>query len=160
MIVFSETNYRPPAVWASSYGGSVPGSPVLGGHDVNGEAIYVGRAVESDDVIPGKVVCSHGVCYVSHSGREHGHREYQVLTNPSGCNLVWTSSSGGQIPLGALQGGKQSDGEPLYVGRAWHDSSLVIGKVHPSHGVLYVPFGGEEVAIRDYEVLVCKDVQL
>ena len=157
---YSETNYRVPAVWVNSSNGSVPSNAVVGGSDVNGEPLYVGRAIQSDNVLPGKVVCSHGVCYVGHAGHEHAHREYQVLTNPSGSNLIWINATRGNVPLGALQAGRQNDGEALYVGRAWHSGSLVTGKVHPSHGVLYASFGGDDLPFIDYEILVCKDVQL
>jgi len=104
------------------------------------------------------VVPSHGVCYVAHAGAEHPHRDYQVLTNPHGANLVWVPACDGAVPLGALQGGQQSDGQTLYIGRAYHNGSMVIGKVHPGHKTLYVSFGGEEIPIHSYEVLVCRDV--
>lgn len=32
--------------------------------------------------------------------------------------------------------------------------SLLLLQVQPSHNVCYVPFGGEEVPLSDYEVLV------
>ena len=100
------------------------------------------------------MVPSHGCCYVSHGGHEHKYYHYQVLTNPRNANLTWYSSFAGQIPAGALLGGEQMDGTPLFIGRAYHHGSLVIGKVHPRHNTLYVPFGGEEVSIHSYEILV------
>lgn len=40
-------------------------------------------------------------------------------------------------------------------GRAHHDGSLTVGKVHISHGLLYIPFAGSEVSIdSEIEVLV------
>ncbi|CAG2109003.1 unnamed protein product [Medioppia subpectinata] len=157
--IYHQTQYRPPGVWQQAYSGQVPsGGPVLGGNDTNGEALYVGRAVQEGDTIPGKVVPSHGVCYVAYGGAEHGHRDYQVLTNPSGSNLVWVPAANGEIPLGALQGGQQSDGQKLFIGRAYHSGSMVLGKVHPGHNTLYVSYDGQEVPIHNYEVLVCRDV--
>lgn len=32
---------------------------------------------------------------------------------------------------------------------------MTIGKIHPSHRALYIPFGGSEVPFQHYEVLVC-----
>lgn len=83
-------------------------------------------------------------------------------------------TSGGNIPPDAVPAGRTSSGEQLYVGRAHHDGALVVGKVmflisivliekltlivwpqvHPSHGVLYVPFKWEEHGYKDYEILV------
>ena len=132
--------------------------PVIGGNDVNGEAIYVGRALHEGDCIPGKVVASHHVCYVPWGGNENAHHTYQVLTNPNHSELVWVPSGNGHAPTGALVGGQQSDGTPLYIGRAHHNGSMVVGKVHPNHHVLYIPFGGEEVAIHSYEVLTVRRI--
>lgn len=147
-----------PALWQPSGHGQVPAAAVLGGNDQNHEPLYVGRAIQESDCIPGKVVPSHGVCYVAHGGREHGHRQYQVLVNPYGSELAWVQGTSGYIPPGAIQGGQQGDGQKLYIGRAHYQGSLVIGKVHPGHRTLYVSFGGNEVPISSYEVLVAKDI--
>ena len=45
------------------------------------------------------------------------------------------------------------DSEPLFIGRHEHGGSLVIGKVHLSHGCLYIPFGKKEVKYSFYEIL-------
>lgn len=42
----------------------------------------------------------------------------------------------------------------LYVGRAAHEGSLTIGKIHPSHQCIYIPYGGAEISLAAYEVLV------
>jgi Protein of unknown function (DUF3421) len=44
--------------------------------------------------------------------------------------------------------------EQLFVGRAPFQGSLTVGKIHPSHCVLYIPFNGVEVSFSCYEVLV------
>lgn len=83
---------------------------------------------------------------------------YSILDAPSAPLEVqplsgshtWVSASGGEIPSGAVQGG--TDGEPLYVGRARHEGGLIPGKVKPTHGVCYIPWGGEEHGKNDYEV--------
>ncbi len=84
----------------------------------------------------------------------------KVLVNPQNCELVWIHASNGDIPSGALEGGRQSNGEVLYIGRAQYKGSLAIGKVYRSHRVLYVPFGGNEVPISQYEVLCAKNIQM
>lgn len=63
-------------------------------------------------------------------------------------------ASNGNVPQDAFVGGTQPDGERLYVGRAHIQGSVATGKVHPSHGCIYVPFAGSEHSIRQYEVLV------
>jgi len=159
--MYSSPTYGPIATWVAAGNGWVPpGDAVAGGFDVNGETIYVGRALHGGDLIPGKVVPSHGCCYVPWGGQENGHSDYQALVVRSGCELVWIATSGNRIPTGSVQGGISAEGEPLYIGRHEHGGSWVIGKVQPSHGVLYVPFGGEEVAFAEFEILCVKCVPL
>ncbi|KAJ9578119.1 hypothetical protein L9F63_025020 [Diploptera punctata] len=42
----------------------------------------------------------------------------------------------------------------LYMGRVFHDGTLTPGKIHPSHGVCYIPYGGQELSFSEYEVLI------
>lgn len=154
-------SYRPLVKWVPGGRGWVPpGEAVAGGYDVSGDAIYVGRALESGDIIPGKIVVQYGSCYVAHGGKEHFHGEYQALVAGPGTELIWVQTDGSSIPSGAVQGGVTATGEPLYIGRHMHNRSLVIGKVHPSHGVLYIPFGGYEHAYSSYEILCVKTIPL
>lgn len=62
--------------WVSAAPGTVPPNAVLGGFD--NENLFVGRAPLEGALIPGKVLLSHGVCYVPWGGAEHGIPEYEV----------------------------------------------------------------------------------
>lgn len=64
------------ACWVDAQRGEVPPNAVPGGFD--NEQLYVGRASHEGALIPGKIVPSHGVCYVAWGGLEHGKEEYQV----------------------------------------------------------------------------------
>lgn len=139
------------ATWVDVTGGDIPPNAVPGGQDVSGESLFVGRARHEGALLPGKVVPSHGVCYVPWGGAEHGKPEYQVLC---GCEPVWMPCSGDAIPSGALPAGESEDGEALFIGRATHEGALSIGKVQPSHKACYVPFAGVEVPYSQFEVLV------
>ncbi|KAL1472449.1 hypothetical protein MTO96_039317 [Rhipicephalus appendiculatus] len=65
-----------------------------------------------------------------------------------------------QYRVEPIQGGKTDNGEPLYIGRARHKGMLTIGKVQPSQGRLYVPYDHQEHTYTEYEVLVCKTMNL
>ncbi|XP_013188721.2 uncharacterized protein LOC106133515 isoform X1 [Amyelois transitella] len=67
---------------------------------------------------------------------------------------VWADASGGQVPPGAVVGGQDASGEPLYVARAVHEGATVPGKLVASHGCAYVPWGGQEHGKPEYQVLV------
>ncbi|XP_047022434.1 uncharacterized protein LOC124631846 isoform X1 [Helicoverpa zea] len=66
----------------------------------------------------------------------------------------WVDASGGQIPPGAVVGGQDCSGEPLYVARAQHEGAVIPGKLCASHGCAYVPWGGQEHGKPQYQVLV------
>ncbi|XP_075156713.1 uncharacterized protein LOC142229992 [Haematobia irritans] len=72
--------------------------------------------------------------------------------SPTGSHGNWIPASNGVVPPNAVSGGFDGS-DQLYVARAYHGSDLIPGKLHPSHGCCYVPYGGEEHSHRDYEVL-------
>lgn len=137
--------------WVPAAAGEIPDTAFEGGQDINGETLYIARARHEEALIPGKMVPSHGVTYVSWSGAEHAKGEYEVLCN--GGDATWVQCAGGAVPPNAFPAGNTEDGETLYIGRATHEGSLTIGKVQPSHNVCYIPFDGVEVPKEEFEVL-------
>lgn len=71
-----------------------------------------------------------------------------------GQGFQWVASSNGEVPVDAFEAGYSKSGEVLFIGRAEFEGSLTPGKVHRSHGTLYIPFGGSEHSVQSYEVLV------
>ncbi|GBP16976.1 hypothetical protein EVAR_101991_1 [Eumeta japonica] len=65
----------------------------------------------------------------------------------------WIQSSNGCVPAGAVPAGNTVQGETLYVGRAKYQGSLTPGKLHPSHRMMYMSYGGQEIPHNAYEVL-------
>ncbi|XP_018346986.1 PREDICTED: uncharacterized protein LOC108751364 [Trachymyrmex septentrionalis] len=130
---------------------SLPENAIIGGRDSDGSKLYVGRAFHDGDMLPAKVIPDKGVAYVCHNGEEHPKDNYEVLVQGE---FAWEFCSNGEVPEDAIIAGQTADGEPLYVGRALHNGSQTIGKVQPSHGCLYIPYEGEELSFKDYEVLV------
>lgn len=118
---------------------------------MDGTIIYVGRAFHEGDTIPAKVMPSKNIAYIPYNGQEIAKYEWQVLC---GSGFSWVSSASGHVPPEAVTAGHQSNGEPLYVGRATINGALTTGKVHPSHNCIYVPFGGLEHSVHQYEVLI------
>lgn len=136
--------------WIAATGGEVPPEAVAGGQD--GEALYVARARHEGALLPGKLVVSHGVAYVPWGGAEHPHADYEVLC---GCAVAWVPAGGADpVPASALPAGETEEGEPLFVGRVQHEGSVTLGKVQASHRACYIPYGGQELAFEEYEVLV------
>lgn len=134
---------------SNAYAG-VPPNAVIAGNDIDGTTIYVGRAYHDGDLIPAKVIPSKQIAYVPHGGQEISKQEFHILT---GFGFEWVASAGGHVPAEAVIAGNQADGAPLYVGRASVGGSLSVGKIHPGHHCIYVPFDGIEHKITQYEVL-------
>lgn len=147
---FSAPTGSGPGCWVPAADGAVPPGAIEGGFD-GSDQLYIARAVHEGALIPGKLHPSHGVCYVAWGGGEHGHNEYEVLC---ACGGQWVPVSGGNIPPNALPAGESETGEPLFIGRCNHNGAVVVGKVQPSHGTCYIPYGGEEVAYTDFELFV------
>ncbi|KAL1132841.1 hypothetical protein AAG570_010793, partial [Ranatra chinensis] len=137
--------------WVEGGYGEVPCHAVHAGQDQDGGPIYAGRAFHEGDLIPAKVTPTHGCAFVPYAGTEHSKRNYEVLCCE---HVAWQFSQRGQVPPEAICFGRTRDGEPLYMGRVLHEGTLTPGKIHPSHGCLYIPFGGQEIRYDDYEVLV------
>ena len=113
--IFSENLVK----WVDAANGQVPRRSEIGGMDLSGEIIYVGRAKFSGGLLPGKIVPSHGVCYVSHKGHEHAVCNYQALVKNKLCDSMWVAASKGSIPADALRGGLSAKHKPLYIARAF-----------------------------------------
>ncbi|XP_043492095.1 natterin-3-like [Polistes fuscatus] len=136
-----------------SAGLSIPETAVVGGRDIDGSTIYVGKAYHEGDVLPAKIIPDKNVAYVCYNGEEHPKSDFEVLCQSE---YVWEFCSNGSIPADAVAGGETRDGETLYIGRVLHNGSQTVGKVQPSHGCLYIPFDGEELSFKDYEVLTIR----
>lgn len=65
---------------------------------------------------------------------------------------VWVDMTSGQVPPGAVIGGQDCSGEPLYVARAQHQGALIPGKLVSSHGCAYIAWGGQEHGKPEYQV--------
>jgi len=76
------------------------------------------------------------------------------LDGPTSGPVQWVHASNGQIPPNALPGGFDASNEQLYVARAEHNGALIPGKLVPSHGVVYVAWGGVENPKENYEVRI------
>ena len=112
------------------------------------------------DLVLYQIVPSHRCCYVPDHAVEYRYSNYQILINPENVALNWVAAPNGQMPPGALQGGMESNGDKLYIGRAHYNGSLVVGKVHQGLRNLYIAFAGKEVTLTSFEVLVSQTIGL
>ena len=142
--------------WQRSSDGLVPTDAVLGGKSSEGEPLYIGRTYHEGGLIPGKIVPSHGALLIPIGGLEVSCLDYECLAMPAS-SFEWVAVENGDVTANAVLGGTSSEGETLFVGRAYCEGDLIVGKIQPSHRCLYIAYGGEEVAISSYEVLQYKE---
>ncbi|XP_025201272.1 uncharacterized protein LOC112598849 isoform X1 [Melanaphis sacchari] len=132
-------------------GDPLPRGAVHAGTDKGGDPLYAGRAFYEGDLLPAKINPSHSSAYVCWGGMEHALSHFEVLCH---ANVAWQTAQGNHIPPNAIVVGATVNGEKLYMGRTLHDGTLTPGKIHPSHGTLYIPYNGEEVSVTEYEIMI------
>ncbi|MFN4282803.1 MAG: DUF3421 domain-containing protein [Alphaproteobacteria bacterium] len=118
---------------------------VIGGQEP-GRQLPICRANFNNGTHPGKVV--DGRCNISYGGREHQITSFQVLV---GSGARWVGASGGQVPQGAFIGG-QEPGRQLPICRAAYNNGIHPGKLVAQN--CNIGYGGREIEIRNYEVLM------
>lgn len=64
----------------------------------------------------------------------------------------WITSE--YVPNKAIHVGYDDDNNDIFVGRAYHESSEIPGKIIPARNVCYVPYAGVEHEKNLYEVLI------
>jgi len=71
--------------------------------------------------------------------------------------LRWVSSSGTFHPerlrVTPVEGGRENDGTPLYIARAYYKEAVHPGKTSPNLNGAFIPHSGKEVEVKEYEVL-------
>lgn len=58
----------------------------------------------------------------------------------------------GGLPPNPCYVGNDSDGTPIYVGRAFHAGDQLPAKVMPSKQIAYVSYNGQEIPVHNVEV--------
>lgn len=151
------------ASWQNASGGSVPSNAVIGGCDTPapgrfcGPDLYYCRASVAGfrGLQPGKIRPGFPGCYVPFDGQELTETTYQVLVALSpAMPLAQIGGSNGSVPFGAVRGGTDVGGQPLYMCSASYAGGLHPGKLRAQFGACYISYGGLEIAVKRYTVLV------
>ena len=169
--------------WVTVSDGHLPPNAITAGVAPNGEVLYVGRRGYANDLIPGYIVPSEKCLHICYGSGEHIYSsDYEALTIEDQDGFEWGVYSNGEVPENALVANDITDtwkiNENLYIGRTvtgkdvstaitWQKvpinlphgrvaNTQFLGKIHPSHECLYVPWDGKEYIYRFYEVLILK----
>lgn len=139
--------------WVPSNNGNVPPNALTGCKTASNEVLYIGRANHQGSLTPGKIQRSHNCMYFPFGGSEHSTRQYEVLTISAPRSRWMPTNASAGAPVGAHMAGNDSDGSPIYIGRATHGGDQLVAKVLPSKRAAYVCYNGNEVLVHQYEIL-------
>ena len=138
-----------------------------------GEIAYVAKSHLDHQIVTGMTTNSAGYAYIPYGSVEHQVKDYEVLTTDDPQAFHWVRDKNGNVPQAAVPGGHDRK-ETLFIGRTctklsnsrtWDgqqisirdvDGAKRLGKIHCSHGCLYVPYNGKEYIFPKYEVLCFK----
>lgn len=140
--------------WVKACNGNIPKGAVIAGREANWTKLYIARASHKGGLHPGKVRPEFRAAYIPWGGIEESIECYEVFVG----NGRWVQVKDGNVPSGAIKAGYESDGiPPLYIARAYYRGGLHPGKIRKEFGGAYIPWGGKEVKVNPYEVLVEAD---
>ncbi|XP_037031458.1 uncharacterized protein LOC119070979 isoform X2 [Bradysia coprophila] len=135
-------------------GSGAPSDGIFIGYDDHNYKTYLGRAWYQGDLLPAKIIFrQQREAYVSYGGHEVEVTDFDFVRMDPG-TYGWEQGMNGEVPENAVIAGCTVENENLFFGRTMHHGNYIPGKVHRSHGVLYVSFRGQEINFRSYEVLV------
>ncbi|KAJ8454724.1 hypothetical protein ONZ45_g19190 [Pleurotus djamor] len=124
--------------------------------DVDGSPLFVGSALFDRSVQPCKIG-PHLQPYVMvpYGGAEYGHHGRFDLLPFSSETMEWVPTSGGHIPSGRkpIEGGYEESGQKLYHALGQVQGIWIPGKTGEHLGAANVPFGGQEIPLREYSIL-------
>lgn len=133
--------------------GSVPsGAAHVGAKESNGTELFLARGTYNGGVHLGKVRTGFTGMTTSYGGKEITISNYEVLV--ASANSWVTVQPGAAFPANALPVGHESDGSPLYAARVAYSGGVHLGKVRASFNGGSIGYGGLEVTVTPYDVLV------
>lgn len=136
--------------WVRVHGGAIPTDAVVGGQSL-GRDLYICRARFRGGVHVGKVLS--GRCNIGWGGKEERLAEFEVLVGQVG-GARWVDPYRRGLYQPVL-GGHDPTGQ-LYICRAYYRNGTHIGKA--IGGRCLIGWGGREVAVSDYQILVAPRV--
>lgn len=135
------------AQWERVHRSVTPSGAFRGGNEADGSPLYIARTHHEGGIHIGKARQNAAEAFIPYGGAEIIVDNYEVYVGKG----KWRPSK--QKPKGAVVGGKESDGSPLYIARAYIGGGWHIGKARENATEAFIPYGGREEIASDFEVL-------
>lgn len=127
-------------------GDPLPTNMIFADFDSDGFPLGIGRFKVENDMIPGTFYVKHGYVAVSYACLSHKESdEFEILCDG---DVEWVGAQHGELPSHSVVGGRADNWENLHIGKVKHDGVIVIGKVHPRHQCLYIPWESAEYKVK------------
>jgi len=121
-----------------------------GARDKDGPDLLPIRAAQGSGLEPGKYGAKAKLGYISYGGKEIQVRDPKAeIFLGSGVGTAFK----GDLPLGAIPAGYDSDGSTLYMISAQKDGTQALCNYSDARGEAYIPYGGDEIKVASFEVL-------
>ncbi|KAF8626837.1 hypothetical protein AX15_004668 [Amanita polypyramis BW_CC] len=144
-----------PATWILAHGQNIPKGAVIISNEPY--AMHACRAYVDGGIQLGKASAQFqkgGV--IGYKNEEIHFDEYEILLGDTR-GLRWVSVSGridiSNLGVRPVEGGRENDGTPLYIIRAYYKDAVHPGKTSSKLNGAYIPWGGKEKEVHEYEVL-------
>ncbi|XP_013098967.1 uncharacterized protein LOC106081507 [Stomoxys calcitrans] len=139
-------------LWLPTDVENLPTGAVLAGHDNDGFATYVARAMHKGIMSPAKFLPQKRAAFIASDGQEVLKTEIEVLV---GSNYMWQKpQKKDEVPSNAVFAGRARDGQPLCVGRTYLRGNDIPGLISFERQCIIVPYQGRGLSIISYELLV------
>ncbi|KDQ08953.1 hypothetical protein BOTBODRAFT_540120 [Botryobasidium botryosum FD-172 SS1] len=150
---FNQQGPQAPFTWILAEGTNIPQGALEGGRDGDGSPLYIARAYYEGGLHLGKAGRHLGKgASIPYGGKEVEVEKYEILlADPNRVKWVDGNELQGSNPV---EGGKEQDGTPLYIGQAFYENGTHPGKFSQRLGGTHIAWGGKEVACDRYRILV------
>lgn len=147
--------------WEPSSAGKFNAATVTGGFDKSVfKKLFIARIVADGASTPGFLRDGDKAARIPSGGSAVKAASYETLVNPQDVYLEWIKPDGDKIPTGAVKGGSDKSGHPIFVARAKSGGDYIPGKMVPTDAAdsCFVVVGDKEVKFADFEVLCVNTV--
>ncbi|WP_428656176.1 DUF3421 domain-containing protein [Runella sp.] len=137
------------AQWERVHGGVTPSYALPAGNENDGSPLYIARIRHEGGIHIGKVRANAREAFIPYGGKEIIADNFEIYTGKG----RWVTVSGGNFPANAIVGGYENDNSPLYIVRASIGGGLHIGKARANAREAFIPYGGTEEIVSNFQVL-------
>lgn len=118
------------------------------GTDTNGNILFLCQAKLFNSIQPGKTWAGYGRCNVPYGGKEYVVDQFTIPNQREFGHYNWERTI-----RGAMQIGRDTNGNPLFVCQSNFRGSIQPGKTWPGYKHCNISYAGREIITDNYRIL-------